>query len=247
MYFLPPKAFTERLNLLEKVAERAPNNPTIIGDQVGALQRVGRMNESAEAARRAAELDPLSPMSATNYIMALAYAGQLSRAREELAEAEKIWAGTAALRDAQWSFHLRYGDPKIAKSLANFEAPALQVYLDARADPSPEKVGRVAAHFEGSGPGERGFDSNAIQALGEFDQVDLAFARLFAAPAAEIAAVAYVLFRPALAGIRRDPRFMTLTKRIGLVDYWRSTGRWPDFCGNPTLPYDCKFEATKLG
>ena len=34
--------------------------------------------------------------------------------------------------------------------------------------------------------------------------------------------------------------------RIGLVDYWRTTGKWPDFCSDPSLPYDCKAEAAKL-
>ncbi len=39
---------------------------------------------------------------------------------------------------------------------------------------------------------------------------------------------------------------MALAARIGLVDYWRSTGEWPDFCFDPRLPYDCKAEAAKL-
>jgi hypothetical protein len=39
---------------------------------------------------------------------------------------------------------------------------------------------------------------------------------------------------------------MTIAKRVGLVDYWRSSGRWPDFCSDPGLKYDCKAEAAKL-
>jgi len=37
-----------------------------------------------------------------------------------------------------------------------------------------------------------------------------------------------------------------LAQRLGLVDYWRSTGHWPDFCAEPGLPYDCKAVAAKL-
>ena len=33
--------------------------------------------------------------------------------------------------------------------------------------------------------------------------------------------------------------------RFGLVDYWRATGKWPDFCAEPGQPYDCKAEAAK--
>jgi hypothetical protein len=54
------------------------------------------------------------------------------------------------------------------------------------------------------------------------------------------------LFVSETAAMRRDPRFMALAARIGLVDYWRATGHWPDFCAEPGLPYDCKAEAARL-
>ena len=53
------------------------------------------------------------------------------------------------------------------------------------------------------------------------------------------------LFSPGAASMRRDPRFMTLAAKLGLVHYWRSTGKWPDFCAEPGLPYACKAEAAK--
>ena len=28
-------------------------------------------------------------------------------------------------------------------------------------------------------------------------------------------------------------------------DYWQSSGHWPDFCTDATLPYDCRTEATR--
>jgi hypothetical protein len=54
------------------------------------------------------------------------------------------------------------------------------------------------------------------------------------------------LFYPLTAPLRRDRRFMQLAARIGLVDYWRSTGKWPDFCSDPALPYNCQTEAKAL-
>jgi hypothetical protein len=54
------------------------------------------------------------------------------------------------------------------------------------------------------------------------------------------------LFYPLTAPLRRDRRFMQLAARIGLVDYWRSTGKWPDFCSEPGLPYNCQAEAKAL-
>ena len=54
------------------------------------------------------------------------------------------------------------------------------------------------------------------------------------------------LFVPPTAAMRRDRRFMALAAKLGLVDHWRTSGKWPDFCSEPSLPYDCKAEAAKI-
>jgi hypothetical protein len=46
--------------------------------------------------------------------------------------------------------------------------------------------------------------------------------------------------------MRRDPRFMPLAAQVGLVDYWEKTGKWPDFCAEPDLPYDGRKRAGAL-
>jgi hypothetical protein len=38
------------------------------------------------------------------------------------------------------------------------------------------------------------------------------------------------LFTPITRNVRRDPRFVALAMRLGLIKYWRETGKWPDFC-----------------
>jgi len=39
---------------------------------------------------------------------------------------------------------------------------------------------------------------------------------------------------------------MRLAKRVGLLDYWEKSGKWPDYCAEPDMPYDCKKETAKL-
>jgi hypothetical protein len=56
----------------------------------------------------------------------------------------------------------------------------------------------------------------------------------------------YFLFGAQASALRRDQRFMPLMQRFALIDYWRTTGHWPDFCSEPGLPYDCKAVAAKL-
>lgn len=246
--FMPPNAYERRLQLLSKALKQAPGNTQLLTDQSMTFQSVGRMGDAIGSARRMAELDPLSPVATTHLIMTLAYGGQLDEARKELARAERLWAGTGALRDAQWGFHLRFGDPATARQKAGFKDEGLDVYLDARSDPSPANIKRLVAdlnHFK-SKSGQVGMTSWAVQALAEFNQVDELLDWIARTPTDMMAWDSYVFFRPAFKNFRRDPRFMAFAKRLGLTRYWRTSGQWPDFCNEPALPYDCKAEAAKL-
>jgi hypothetical protein len=42
-----------------------------------------------------------------------------------------------------------------------------------------------------------------------------------------------------------DVRSWRIFTIIGLTKFWVETGRWPDFCLDPKLRYDCKVEAKK--
>lgn len=244
---LPPTAYGRTLNLLNTAAEKAPNKAEIFADLSFAFQKVGRMSDAVVAARRAAELDPLSPVLTTQSIMTLAYAGQVDNAREELSRAEKLWAGTGALRDAQFAFHLRYGDPALARRLAVLRDVGLDFYLAARADPSAANVEKLRQFIRGLKPRNAGVFGGTIQPLGEFNLMQDLWARIDQTSTQDIAQYSYLLFRPSLAGLRRDPAFMRLASRIGLLQYWKSSDQWPDFCNESHFPYNCKAEAAKYG
>jgi hypothetical protein len=55
-----------------------------------------------------------------------------------------------------------------------------------------------------------------------------------------------ILFAPQTRALRRDERFMPLMRDLGLLRHWRLSGRWPDFCRDPSLPYQCDAEARRL-
>lgn len=240
---LPPTQYARLIDLLDRAAAAAPDNTEILSAQVGALVRTGRMFEAANAARRAAENDPLSPTATTQLILVLAYASQFDKAREELGRAERLWVGTAALRDAQWSYHFRYGDPRLAKQYASFNNEGLDFYFAARVDPSPANIERLVALFRpfaaDPDPGTYGY---AVQAFAEFGLFDDLFNWIANAPTDVVASGSYLLFRPSFTKARHDPRFVAVVKRIGLSRYWRESGRFPDFCSSPDLPYRCQDE-----
>src|SRR5262249_1925625 len=41
---------------------------------------------------------------------------------------------------------------------------------------------------------------------------------------------AFLIGRPVMTEVRRQPGFQSLLQEIGLLDYWRSSGDWGDFC-----------------
>src|SRR6185312_15984206 len=41
---------------------------------------------------------------------------------------------------------------------------------------------------------------------------------------------AWTIWRPVMKEVRREPEFKALVQKMGLVDYWRATGNWGDFC-----------------
>ena len=42
--------------------------------------------------------------------------------------------------------------------------------------------------------------------------------------------IPFFLFGPATEAMRRDSRFIPLMESLGLLNYWRTTDKWPDFC-----------------
>jgi hypothetical protein len=214
------------------------------------LQSVGRSRESVKDARRALDLDPISPYAMDGLISALAFAGQVDAARAELHRAERLWPGTASLQATQFRFHYRFGDPRVAlESIAAEDRNrGPDIFLQTRLDPTPAKVQQMKSYVSRrlKVVGRAGL-AFMIQAYGEFDLVDDIYGELLDWPNRDdLAVTVSVFFRPALKSARNDPRFMQIAWRSGLVAYWMKSGQWPDFCSEPDLPYDCKAEAAKL-
>ena len=232
------------MEVVDKAKSQDPDNPAVLSSRSAALLGIGRMSDAVNDAKRAAELEPLSPSMRANYIYTLAYAGQIEQARDELARAKRLWSSSDAIRGAEYSLELRFGDfEKALKSDlgANFGG---STYAKMRRDPSPANVAEYVSQAR-----KLNFAANwafAAQALGELRQVDL-FYEVFEQPE-QLNALredTYILFRPWMADVRRNPRFMALAARLGLVRYWQQSDQWPDFCFHSKLPYDCRAEAAK--
>ena len=53
-----------------------------------------------------------------------------------------------------------------------------------------------------------------------------------------------LLFQASMPELRNDLRFPRLCARLGLVEFWMATGKWPDCAAE--VPYDFKSECAKV-
>ena len=246
---LPISAFDERLKLIDKASAVHPDNPHLLTIRSEFFLVVGRLNEAVEAARRAYELDQLTPGLGNNLIQTLAYSGQTAVAAGELKRAERLWPGTLTLRDARFRFHLRYGDPRIALQIVRSEgiSQEFEEFLVARIDPTPANIERAVNAVRQRGTTSAKSINDLTQLLAQFGREDEAYELIMGWQRPDQAgAMSGMLFRPTTKKFRSNPRFIRVADHLGLLAHWQKSGKWPDFCSEPDLPYDCKAEAAKL-
>lgn len=250
---LPAAAVADRMKLVENAAVNNPNNVNAVGIHVGYLERVGRLTDSIAQAKRAVALDPISPGAREQLVIALAMAGRLNEADQELQNAEALWPGALSLRSARYLLYLRFGDPNKAVRFREAGgwmpagAPYQVSFLAARVNPTPENIEKALSDARGFYAKEPGTLFNLAQTLGAFGREEELYSIVLdQRRQIDVESILVVAFRPALHNFRRDPRFMRVAQRLGLLDYWQKSGKWPDLCYEPDLPYNCKAEAAKL-
>lgn len=126
------------------------------------------------------------------------------------------------------------------------EDVSYQSLVLARIDPTEEKVNVAIADAKAHiGQSRRGLDLYAAT-LAQFGRVDKFYRTMGEMRRPTDKIDTGILFWSLFRKVRRDVRFIKLAKDIGLLNYWRTSGKWPDFCFDPDHPYDCKKEAAKL-
>jgi tetratricopeptide (TPR) repeat protein len=250
-YLLNIRDLARRSRIIEEGIKAHPDHPLLVSIYGDFLYSVGRLAEAVERTKRAAALSPLSPDETSGYINMLGWAGRFDQARAELENAERKWPGARNLVDARWRFHLRYGDPeealRITRSGVSSSYESQEDFLIARIDPTPANIERAIADAKSRVGREPRATGQLIGVFAEFGREEDIFAILEGPKNQDISEGGFdVFFRPSSRRLRQDRRFMKAAQKYGLVDYWQNSGKWPDFCFEPDLPYDCKAEAAKL-
>lgn len=258
-YLIYPEVghWREREAVLLSGLKVAPQSELLTNHYSNFLREVGRLSEAVEFGRRAAAVPPPSANRDATVLLALATAQRTvdveplaTRIRDSYPQHDAAWNARfeALLFARQWAQAQALLAPSADRSgMDGAERGAWLSALRAMSSGAAAEKRKAIAAFtalplgaeavlpphETYEPGER---IGMVVMLGGQDEA-------FALASAYLRKNAYAdssfLFWPALSDFRRDKRFQDLVTQVGLVSYWRASGKWPDICGAPVPGLPC--------
>jgi len=261
LFTIPPFGrFVEGDAILERI-RRAPG----AGDgrrYIGwYLRTTGRIRESLAETERAYRLDALDPMVANQLALARMAAGHLAEAipvYEDLVE--RVPGMSFPISSLLRAYAFQQDWAAVDRLLALAAKRQLREFQDglpfirAKREPTPENISSwrsaLDAHVDKAGC----VDVSRLVYSAHLGLVDEAYrvaesARLGPAGTSDdiMGPDGYrtsLLFQSGMPELRQDPRFPRLCARLGLVEFWMATGKWPD-CADD-VPYDFRVECAKV-
>ena len=150
-----------------------------------------------------------------------------------------------------WAEVDRLLDPAAKRPLREFQDGL--AFIRTKRDPTPENIANIHRALEAYFTKTGGVDVSRLVYAAHLGLVDEAYRT------AEVANLGArgteddlmgpdgyrpaLLFQAGMPELRNDPRFVPLCARLGLVEFWLETGKWPD-CAEE-VPYDFKAECEK--
>jgi tetratricopeptide (TPR) repeat protein len=212
------------------------------------LSEVGRLREALTSILVAHATDEWGAPKTAQLARAYANTGNLPAARALLQKGVQLWPNHSGVRRVQRYIAGFYEQP--SEALATFDS------MDARAssDEDENEIWRsfVKAKMARS---ERLTTETTLQIREAANQEKISreteilmLAGLGETRQAMEAAnstlnhqrfESWVLFAPVTRNMRQDPAFVGLAARMGLIEYWRESGKRPDFCTNPATRSEC--------
>lgn len=255
----------EKIALAQRAVQLAPNGGPPAMMLNAALICVGRCKDGFVHLARAAALDPMNPMNAASVAGFLDNEGREQEAHAYLDDVFKVQP--PSLWTAVAKFLVYFNASRFEEAAAYLDGggailagdelyPMLRALLAFPSLPIDEQK-RLFPNLLRSGA-DQPLTLSVCALAARFGSADVAFEELFAAldsgrsirpnpgavrGARSTTALAVLFTRAEARALRADPRFARFCARVGLVDYWQSSGHWPD-CASQ-VPYDFKAECEK--
>jgi tetratricopeptide (TPR) repeat protein/TolB-like protein len=229
------------------------------------LVEVGRAREAVPYCQRALAQKPLAAPLGYIHASALEASGAPELAIRAIESAARIRPDHELTQRRRFDIYAFSGSPEMARTMLRESsnattcgcglvmpkesAAALEAFLKARASQSPQDIDEALAALEVAEQRRLLPPRYLVFAATTLGRVDTAFSvlgRLVSGPNNLTAGDLQSLLTDAPAApLQRDPRFWPLADKAKLVSYWRERDVWPDFCGDRTLPYDCRALAAR--
>jgi adenylate cyclase len=256
--------YAAREVLIDKALAAAPHDLHVLTTTAFFSAEVGRIQEAADRAKQAFDLDPMQFQASYAYATFMDAAGRYTETKalwdafcDRWPDSEMMIDASmaAAMQNADWDrFANLAGSPTTAPD-PNGRRRAMAWYARNLRTPDAGAIGRLLerASQEQLKAGSIRLDRLAtLYNLGlrdeAFELIDRSsFAYMFDAeqgwPHGSLHG-SYIFNVSANRGMIADPRFPRLCAKMGLCDYWQASGRWPD-CADQ-VAYDFRSEARRL-
>lgn len=249
---MAPRDFAGRLKVLERGLRNAPLDGPINAYAGLFLAQVGRPQEGVPYSRRGETIDPDAAPRTYSNASYLTSTGFVQEGRQELLRARQRWPDNNRNPVFFTLFAIQTMNPgdglaTINDMQAHFPdaVPAsvwLSFFNSLKCNCDRERVAKRIAAAAKSGETPASLAFIALTRLGRLDD---AFEVAQLAQLDGMLCEYRLLFSPETAPMRRDIRFMDLAAQLGLAQYWQISGQWPEYCADPTLPYNCRVEAAR--
>jgi tetratricopeptide (TPR) repeat protein len=202
------------------------------------LQKVGRLGDAIEQQNAAIDMLALWPDSQVALAEVLVAAGRAEEAKPHFAAAIDLTKDPTMDEWIAYSDGVETGD--YAAAIAGLRSPQIQMAEDSRAA-SLSAYQALASR----NPQAKSKAVQALLALPE-DKRSPRVVALLAALGANHEALAilgdrpWLLWNQSMRGVLRDPSFPAVAKKLGLMDYWKSSHTRPDVCRAKNAPPFCR-------
>ena len=214
--------------LMEAALRAHPDDPPLLRKWSLMLFDAGFVEASVAPALQAVAGDPTWMTGRDFAVRRLAAAGRFDDASALQAENERLWPGHPSIVQQRGRLQ---ADMQAARPIDPLH----------RESHSPADAERAITNAS-----EEGYHL-ALQLFRD-GQRAAALDHLTRAPVGERALRQWsLLFWPSGLELRREPTFFRKMVDLGLPRLWSARRKWPDFCDEPGLQYDCRGEMAKLG
>ena len=208
------------------------------------LSNVGRLREALSSQLVARATDEWGPPKTAQLARLYANMGNMPEAQSWIQKGVQIWPNHSGVRRAQRYIVGFYQQPSDA--LAVFrrlnaegspdddEAPVWRTFIQARLARDSSTTALAIRDIREAADRSRISPENAVMMMAGLGDPREAIKAANRALDRHEALEPWFLFAPISRSVRQDPGFVQLAARLGLIDYWRETGKWPDFCTHRT-------------